>query len=231
MLLILCFTQVNCTSAQDKRSDKEGRVFAQKIFQLFEDLARKQLDQRGANEELAVERAKLPPQVALAVYFLPPQEKKAPWSWERKEKDRFITELQKGSRLSQVFELFPTKNQISDAQQLRLMASHQGADALLIINGVASVKSSANRAAASYLALLPMLFVRGNNVNGHFLSQAILWDVRKPIIHFGLESEGDWEMKRPLVFKQKPRAIRKSKEESLQDLSYKIEQRIREKRI
>jgi hypothetical protein len=222
--LMVCFS---CATAP-KKPKSEGMVFAKKIFDIFENMANKQLNAVKDDKELSVTKASLPKTFDLAVYFIPASEEKPRWFWERKTKDEVIAQLAESSRTRQVFELFPTRKQIKDPLELRQMAAQQGADALLLINGAASVATSANAKAISYVAILPIFFVEGNTVEGNFLSQAILWDVRKPIIHFGLESEGNWQMDRPLIFRQPERVLRKSQDASLEALSGKIRQRLME---
>jgi hypothetical protein len=194
--LILMLVCMSCATAP-KKPKSEGAVFAKRLFSIFEDMAKKQLGSQDSEKELAVTKASLPTHFDLAVYFIPGSDKQS-WEWERKTKDEVMAQLTASKTTKQVFELFPTKKQINDPMELRQMAAQQGADALLLINGAAEVSITANAKAMSYVAIVPMFFVEGNTVQGKFLSQGILWDVRRPIIHFGLESEGSWEMERPL---------------------------------
>lgn len=111
------------------------------------------------------------------------------------------------------------------------MAAQQGADTLLLVRGASQMEGGLNAKALSYIALVPMFFVEGNNVQSSFVTQAVLWDVRKPFVHLGVETEGDWSMERPLVFRQKERALTKSKEESLHSLSRKLNSEMNHLRI
>jgi hypothetical protein len=224
ILVLLC---TSCATAP-KKPKNEGMVFAKRLFNVFEDMAKKQLGTNENEKELSVTRTSLPKTFDLAVYFIPSSDKNPSWIWERKTKDQLISQLAESARTKQVFELFPTKKQINDPLELRQMAAQQGADALLLINGTSSVATSANAKAISYVAILPMFFVEGNDVHGNFSSQAILWDVRKPVVHFGMETEGDWKMERPLIFRQRERVVRKSQDESLELLSKRIQQRLKE---
>lgn len=47
-------------------------------------------------------------------------------------------------------------------------------------------------------------------------------DIAKRLVHLGTQSEVDWMMKRPLVFRQKDRALEKAKEESLRQLEKRL---------
>ena len=84
------------------------------------------------------------------------------------------------------------------------------------------VETNANGVALFYIALVPMLFANGNDVRSAFVTQAVLWDVRNSYVHLGTQSEGDWDMKRPLAFRQNGRALEKAKKESLLQLQKRL---------
>ena len=94
-------------------------------------------------------------------------------------------------------------NQFADRRpklkSLRILASQQGADALLLIQGMSEVETKTNEWAATYVALLPVFFVKRNKVEGTFLTQTVLWNVKGPYVHLGGQSEGEFSQKRPLA--------------------------------
>lgn len=214
-LLLLCFLFFSSCSTQKKD-------LPERIIDLLEKQAKIVSD--TVLEEKIDEEAKLPEHFNLAVYFRPSSRDQ--WRWTQTDKQRVLTtvEGQKGDRIQRVFELINTSTAEGpvDTVSLRNMALQQGADALLLVQGVAEVATHLNPWAVSYLAIVPAFFVEGNDVSAVFLSQAILWDTRKSHVHLGVQSEGDWTMERPAVFKQEHRAIRKSKEEALNVLSSKL---------
>jgi hypothetical protein len=218
----IMFLTLGCASK--KAPEERGLAFAEKVFDLV-----KRLDETttgGAVAEAAIKSSPLPQDFRMAVFFLPAEGKKQNWHWSRKEKDMIIKSLEKEKRASQVFELINTTSKRVDMDSLRVMAAQQGADAVFLVRGVSAVKTPLNAMALTYLAIVPVLFVEGNQVESTFVTQGILWNARTPYVHMGLESEGDWKMQRPLAFRQIERAVDKSREESIQRLSQKIEQQL-----
>lgn len=201
------------------------RDFPERILEMLDKQAR---TVSGTILEEKVEgEAHLPEQFSLAIYFRPSHGDQWKWSEEDKERIVAVVESERGKKIRRVFELINTGGP-DEAASLRKMALQQGADALLIIQGVAEVETHFNPWALSYIAIAPAFFVEGNDVSAAFLSQAILWDTRKSYVHLGVQSEGDWSMERPALFKQKHRAIRKSKEEALNLLFSKLKKNFQE---
>lgn len=198
---------------------------ATRIFDLFEDYTKVISD--AQIRRTAANRPELPENFKLAVYFKEADEKtKSPqdWKWTQKDKDLILNSIQSNkAKVGKVFELIDLGSEKDDAKALRLMAAQQGADGLLIIQGLSEVDTNANGLAFSYLALAPAFFVNGNEIEGTFVSQALLWNVHEPFVHVGVQNEGEYTHSRPLAFRQIPRVIRKSKEESLEGLSEKLQ--------
>lgn len=217
LLIILVFSP-GCASR--KKPEASGVLLAEKIFDLWKEFGKK--IQESDTSDLVVQKATLPKSYSLAVYFIQPENKNQNWRWDRKDKDKIISSLEENKNTSRVFELINTSGNHSDPKQMRMMAAQQGADALLIIRGASDVDNDLNGKSLSYIAILPMLFVNGNNVKSTFVGQAILMDVRTPYVHLGVESEGKWKMERPLAFRQKNRATEKSKDKALTSLSEKL---------
>lgn len=223
--LLLSFFASSCAS-QKKESDV-GFGFAKKIFDIWKDVAKEQLPRTGGGGgEINIDRAKLQMPYSMAVFFLPATEKDQDWKWQRSEKDQFMASLDDEKNTSRVFELINTSGTVSELSDLRYMAAQQGADTLMLVRGLSNTKTPANGKAASYVLLLPMLAVKGNNVESTFTAQAVLWDVKKPYVHFGAEAEGDWQMQRPLLFRQTERAERKSREEAMMMLEKKVHKEV-----
>lgn len=210
-------------------TQKKAHV-ADRIFDLFEDYTKVISDSQI--ERTATERPKLPEKFKVAVYFKEPDaQSKNPqeWRWNQKDKDLIINSLKtSGIKAGKIFELINTEKKKDDAKSLRLIAAQQGADALLLIQGLSEIDTDANALALSYVAILPAFFVNGNEVSGKFLTQALLWNTKEPFVHAGVQQEGEYSHKRPIAFRQIPRVIKKSKEESLIGLSEKLRKEILE---
>lgn len=213
------------------KEEKKDRQIVNRFFDLFEEVKDVAMRETGLGDQLQGKRQPLPENFRMAVAFVGPSEKKSqqPWEWTQADKDQIISvfERRKGKKLGKVFELIDT-GAGNDLKGLRTMARQQGADALLVIQGASKVESDLNTWGLTYLALVPTLFVEGNDVHSDFITQAVLWDVRNQYVHLGAQSEGNWTSKRPLVFRQIPRVVRKAKEESLMSLSSKLEKEITE---
>lgn len=219
LLLFLASSIFSCST------HKKEETFANKIFDLFKDFSKTITEnQQRINP---ADRPALPSSYKVAVYFKDPDGKaKSPqkWKWTQEDKDKIISSIRsKKTKIGKVFELIDLGSEKSDAKSLRLMASQQGADALLLIQGLSEVESEPNGLALTYLVIVPAFFVNGNHVDGSFVTQAVLWDVEQPYVHLGVQNEGDYSHNRPLVFRQVPRVIEKSKEESLNGLTAKLQ--------
>lgn len=221
ILITSCILSLMVGCSTRERPEEKGLVFVEKMFDLFEGIEKKHLGKDKDSSEVTITKAKLPNPYSLAVYFIQP-EKDQEWRWDRKDKDLILSSLHTDKRAGRVFELINTSGKQNDLKNMRVMAAQQGAEGLLLIRGISNLDTSVNAKALSYVALIPMLFVNGNDVNSTFVGQAILWDVRSPYVHLGIESEGGWGMERPFAFKQKDRALEKSKDEALSSLSDKL---------
>lgn len=216
-LFLFMFLFQSCATNKD---------FPERILDLIEKQADKLTSE--ISEEKVVNSAKLPEQFNLAIYFKPPDAAEK-WNWSRHDKEEVTEALEnlKQNKIHRTFELINTTGQ-QEYTELRKMAAQQGADAILVVQGISQVDSSFNPWAWSYLVVAPLLFVDGNDVSGVFISQALLWDVKKPYIHLGVQSEGEWTMKRPLAFKQRNRAVQKSREKAMNTLTFKLKKNFQE---
>lgn len=216
LLTVLLLLSASCGSTRQSTLKSD---IARRLFELFDRHTSGLSD--GQIASVRDKRPELIGPFELAVYFKQP-DKKAGWRWTKEDKDGVLTTVTKKKSVKNAFELINTSGKEEELEGLRLMAAQQGADALLVIQGVGEVETDANGMALSYIALAPMLFANGNDVKSAFVTQAVLWDVRNSYVHLGTQSEGDWNMKRPLAFRQKERALEKAKEESLIQLQKRL---------
>jgi hypothetical protein len=134
-------------------------------------------------KELA-KKAQLPNPFRLGVFF-----QELPERWQSEEKELFLA--LKIPTMAAAFAVHPDLVSGGEFLDLRRAAAQQGADALLVVNGIEEVKRSPNGLAATYLLLLPSLFVKGIEVEALFLSRALLWDVRNSFLYLGAEAESE----------------------------------------
>lgn len=216
--LVLVFFLFGCASKETRQVN-----IAEKVFDLIKDYQKS----FGEKETIALmdDRKQLDRPVRMAVYFTHTaknRELSKNFNWTFEEKEKFIDALDKSPKISRVFELIRINGTDEDIRSLRLMAAQQGADTLLIVQGAYDVETNLNASALSYLLVLPVFFVKGNDVKGIFVAQALLWDVKTPIVHLGVQGEGVDVEKRPLAIRKPELVIENAREESLQILSRKI---------
>lgn len=217
LLLIL---SVSCSSSSNEKLKNE---ITQRLFDLWDRSIADVNDSQVA--KIADKNIELKRPFEMAIYFKQPDAKEN-WRWNRQDKQQLLEKMAADKKIvKRSFELINTGD-TEDIKALRTMAAQQGADALLILQGKAEVESDLNGASLSYIVLVPMLFAPGNDVHSAFITQAVMWDVRNSVVHMGMETEGDWQMKRPLLFKQKDRAINKAKEESLTQLQLQLSRQV-----
>jgi hypothetical protein len=143
-------------------------------------------------EEALMNKPHLPKPLKMGVYF-----KRTGINWRWSEEDK--TELLKiGSELRNEgveIQVFPILSQFvpyedSDLKPIRLAAARHGADAVMIVNGIAEVDRFTNGLAWSYLLLVTPFFVPGSEYEVLYLADATMWDVRNGSIYMTTESEG-----------------------------------------
>lgn len=145
-------------------------------------------------EEAYKKKPNLPKPFRLAVYFKTPAPVNAatPWRWTPEDKN-ILTDIENSLKekdlVSAVFPLVNTLVTSENLQNLRLVAAQHQADALLIINGAGDIDRSANSVALSYIALLPMVFAKGNKAETLFMTTATLWDVKNELLYLTAETE------------------------------------------
>lgn len=225
MKQIIWIMSIVLFTACASQEEKQDREIVQRFFDLFEEVKDVAFQETGLADRITKKRTPLPEKFRMAVAFMAPHRKSSSetWSWTQADKDHVLNKLEVrgGNKMGKIFELIDTGAE-KNLKGLRLMAAQQGADALLLIQGAARVKTDLNPWSLTYLAILPTLFVEGNDVHSEFITQAVLWDVKGPYVHLGAKSEGDWTSQRPLVFRQIPRVVRKAKEEALISLTEKL---------
>lgn len=215
MHYLLLFFLISCSTVSKNKMKAD---ITKRLFDLWDQTTSEISDSKIAS--IADNKKALSSPFDVAIYFKHP-DKKQDWRWSPNDKSQLMGAFEKRKSVGKVFELINTGND-EDIKALRMMAAQQGADALFVVQGAVEVNTDVNGMALTYIALVPMLFANGNTVNSAFVTQGVLWDVRTSQVHLGLQSEGDWVMKRPLAFRQKDRAIEKAKDESLLELEKQI---------
>lgn len=143
-------------------------------------------------EDALMKKPNLPKPFKMGVYF-----KRTGFNWRWAEEDK-VELLKIGSELRSEgvdLEVFPILSQFvpyedQSLKPIRLAAAKHGADAVMIINGVAEVDRYANNLAWSYILLVTPFFIPGSEYEVLYLADATMWDVRNEYIYMTTEAEG-----------------------------------------
>lgn len=143
-------------------------------------------------EDALKKKPNLPKPFKMGVYF---KQTGTNWRWTEEDK----TELLKiGSELRSEgldIQIFPILSQFvpyedQSLKPIRLAAAKHGADAIMIINGIAEVDRYTNNLAWSYILLVTPFFIPGSEYEVLYLADATMWDVRNEYIYMTTEAEG-----------------------------------------
>lgn len=186
-------------------------------------------------------KAQLPQPFKLAVYFKDSNERerehgyspslRPAWRWKDEDKAKLLSafeHLKHDKQISEVFLISRSVVNAVDIKSLRLVAAQHGADALLVVSGEKDTSTSTNGLAVTYIALIPMLFVNGTEVEAVFESHASMWDVRNQFLYLTADADGDKRLAFPAAYTNDDEVIEKAKAESLQKLSARISSQLDE---
>jgi hypothetical protein len=136
-------------------------------------------------------KSNLPKPFSMTIYFNPPSwgtSRKLRWSLE--DKEEFVKALKNSTSANHIKAITILPESVSgNLKELRLEAAKRGADALLTVSSVAQVDDYMNKKAWFYWLVIPAFWVKGNQDDILFMSQASLWDVRNEFLYLDAESE------------------------------------------
>lgn len=175
-------------------------------------------------------RPQLPKPYRLGVFFRTPADDSidAAWRWDAAHKGAvlgFAKAVRGSGEVSEVFAVDRATSSSDDLGAIRIAAARHGADAVLVVSGRDEVRRSSNAWAASYVALLPMLFAPGSELDVTFFAHAEMWDVRNEYLYLSAEAEGEVNQQRALCWVDSRGAIRQAHKQSVKLLVTELEQR------
>jgi len=176
-------------------------------------------------------RPQLPKPYRLGVFFRPnPASADEPqWRWDPEHK-RAVLGIAKALRASgEVADVFAIDEGTAAADNLRairIAAARHGADAVLVVSGGDEVRESLNAWAASYAALVPMLFAPGSELEVRFTSHAEMWDVRNEYLYLSARAEEEAHQQRALCWLDSEAATEQAQAASVKLLAGELEQRL-----
>jgi hypothetical protein len=170
-------------------------------------------------------RPQLPKPFKLGVYFVDSDFRNWDLRWNADDKQMVMSleeELKKTGEVSKMFLINESVVNGKDLKSIRLAAAHHGADALLVVSNVSASEQYMNGWGATYILLIPALFVPGTNTNALFITRAALWDVRNEYLYMAVESEAVKSRKASVINSDEKTELRKAKKQSMEGLKKEI---------
>lgn len=152
------------------------------------------------------------------------------WNWQPSDKNKMGevgTSLQRDGIVSDAFFISPEISTGEDLKAIRLAAARQGADAVMVVSGVADVDRYNNLLGPTYALLVTPLFVPGSVADALFVSHAGLWDVRNEFLYAAAEADGQASLTRPSAFLRDEVVVSEARARSMTELATAMKQRIR----
>lgn len=140
------------------------------------------------------------------IYFREPEERQS-WRWTAADRERVLDAVSAADGIGEAFLISPLVVARQDLRSIRLAAAQHGADALIVVAGAADVDVSANGWAVTYLAVAPLLFVPGNDMDALFIARAAMWDVRNEFLYVTADGESARSQTRPAAFTENRKAL------------------------
>jgi hypothetical protein len=176
-------------------------------------------------------RAQLPKPYRLGVVFRDPPGRiqDSPWRWEpeqRAQLTKTLEKLERGGEVDTVFTITRSTIEGDGLRAIRIAAAKHGADAVLVISGQDEAEQDLNGWAATYVALLPMLFVPAAELEVRFTAHAELWDVRNEFLYMAAEGDARVDQQRPLMAIDREEGTAKAQREALALLGSELQRRL-----
>jgi hypothetical protein len=179
-----------------------------------------QVTDTGIAEALS-KKAQLPKPFRVAVYFKGKNYNDLYWRWTADDKQKLFTIQEEIAKFGEISAVMPLSQELiekEDIASLRLAAARQGADALLVVNGIAEEDHYSNKWALSYMLVAPALFVPGEELDVLFLARASLWDVRNEFLYLSAEAESVSHQKRAPLGIDSREALAEAKKQAIEGL-------------
>jgi hypothetical protein len=178
-------------------------------------------------------RAQLPKPYRLGVLFRDPPPsaepgEPEPWRWQVEHRAQLVAALetqQDKGELGAVLSIARSTVTGDDLRAYRIAAARQGADAVLVVSGSDRVERDSNAWAATYFAIVPMLFAPGSELRVDFATHAELWDVRNEYLYLAAEAEARAEQKRAFPYLDREAASAEAQRASLSLLAEELKKR------
>lgn len=187
-------------------------------------------------QEALDRQANLPKPFSVAIYFKTPKTsrwKGKQWHWTQDDKQQVIdafTTLKKEGLVSNVFPIISSMVERENMHNIRLAAAKHGADAVVVINGIADTDRYFNPLGITYWLVLPAFIVPGSEVEALFLTNASMWDVRNEYLYVTAEAEGYFKNSYAALFSERDiDVIQVAKSQGIEQLRNELEKMLSKK--
>lgn len=180
-------------------------------------------------------KPQLPGQYKLAVYFSQPRLGGGGWNyqgaskWTVEDKKRLLAFSDDLIGKKVISDVIPINDSIIEGtgeKSIRLAAARAGADAVLVIDCVTAIDRYNNVLGATYFLLITPFFIPGTVVDGIFVANASMWDVRNRYLYLSVEAEGTASETRPAFLANENRVIESAKAEAVLALAKDLSERL-----
>ncbi|MFL5784463.1 MAG: hypothetical protein ACJ76H_07645 [Bacteriovoracaceae bacterium] len=214
-ILLALSALISCSSKGFNREVLRQQLIVEEPRQVTDEDIKKVLEMKP----------QLPKPFKVGVYFVENNFRNWDLRWNSNDKQEIMELEEKLKATGEVSKMFLINESVvngKDMKAIRLAAAHHGADALLVISNVSSAEQFMNGWGATYILVLPALFIPGTTTNALFITRAALWDVRNEYLYMAVESESVKERKAPLIISSETSELMKAKRDSLNGLKTEI---------
>ena len=151
------------------------------------------------------------------------------WRWSVLDKEKleeYITPLKQSGLVSDVFVMSDMISTQNDLKSIRLAAAKHGADAVLLVKGIAQVDSYINPLAILNLLILPGYILPSSHRDVLFMMKGAMWDVGNEFLYLSVDAEGDSRTKGPTFTIKDKEAIGVAKEQALKSFASELSKRL-----
>ena len=152
------------------------------------------------------------------------------WRWSVAEKevvDQWAETLRENGIISEMFVMSEMIATSEDLKSIRLAAAKHGADAVLLVKGVAQVDNYVNASAIFNLLILPGFVVPASHSDVLLMVRGAMWDVGNEFLYLSVDAEGEGKIKGPTFLIKEDEAIEVAKKESLKNFGKEFVKRMK----
>ncbi|MBX3346715.1 MAG: hypothetical protein KIT49_04630 [Nitrospira sp.] len=152
------------------------------------------------------------------------------WRWEGDDKNQILSladKLKSDGVISDMFIIPQARVSRNDIEGIRLAAAEHGADAVLVVNGIADVDRYNNYSAFLYLTVVGLWLVPGTHAESLFVLDGAMWDVKNQYLYLSVESEGLASKMGPQLVLQDKESVTEAKRLALQSFGPELANRLK----